>query len=239
VDVSARGPAAEAGILPGDVVIGLNGSPIYSVARLRWLLHHVSSGDTVELELSRGGDRLTVEGRLSTARGILPRAVPPNYAPPPARTYLGVHLQEMTADLREAFGAPPGHGVLIAGVMEGSPAGQAGLKAGDLIIKMDRKAVAGIDDVHRALAYFDPGEQVRVEIVRAAKSLAMTVTLRERPGDKAEADWQKTWDYSEYWQKILPPPEYWRRMMDSMMESLEDNWSDLRRRWSEDGREYY
>lgn len=107
LDIGPQGPAANAGVLPGDILIGLNGSPIYSVARLMWILRNVSPGDTVEMELSRRGDRLTIASRLSAPQGMPPRAVRPDYAPPPTRTYLGVHLQEMTeADLQSAWNQP-------------------------------------------------------------------------------------------------------------------------------------
>ena len=170
LEVAPKGPAARAGVLPGDVLTGLNGKPVYSVARLRWMLRHGFPDGTVTLELSRGGERITVQGQLSSPQQAPYLRSPPAHATPSVHTYIGVQLQEMTEDLREAFGAPQDRGVLVAKVMEGSPADQAGLKAGDLIVKLDRKAVAGIDDIHRALAYFDPGEPVILGIVRNSEA---------------------------------------------------------------------
>ena len=240
LDVAPQGPAAEAGLLPGDVVLGLNGSPVYSVARLRWLVRDAAADQPVTLELSRRGEKQTLQVRLASRPGEAPPPrVQPGLTAPPARTYLGVQLQELTEDLREVFGAPQGRGVLIAGVIEDGPAGQAGLKAGDLIVKLDRKAISGIEDVHRALAYFDPGEQVQLGIIRNAEQMEVTVTLSEHPGVESEAGAARDWQDPETWKKMLPPPEYWRRMMDEMMRSLEESWGDLRDRWSEDGRQYY
>ncbi len=239
VDVAPAGPAAKSGLAPHDVLLSVNGKPVYSSARLRWLIAGAAPGEPVALEVLRGNERRSLRVDLSPPRPT--PALTPSEAPlsPPDGAFLGVNLQEMTDELREAFGATDGRGVLVARVQEDSPAAHAGIKAGDMIVRLDKKDVTRVDDVYRALAYFDPGAEVGVGIVRQGKPLQLNVTLGERQaGAGVAGDWRRWYD-PDALRRMLPPPEYWRRMMDEMMRSLEDSWEDLRRDSEAEAGQYY
>jgi serine protease Do len=61
VSLSSGGPAEAGGVLPGDVVVAMNGLPVQSVDDLHRLLSEVDVGSLIRLELLRGTERLTVE----------------------------------------------------------------------------------------------------------------------------------------------------------------------------------
>jgi serine protease Do len=88
---------------------------------------------------------------------------------------LGISLQDLTPQLAEYFGTKDG--VLVATVDGGSPAAVAGLKAGDIITSVDKRAVTKTADVQAALQAKRAGDQVTLEIVRDHKPRTITVTL--------------------------------------------------------------
>ncbi|GII84944.1 hypothetical protein Ssi03_29340 [Sphaerisporangium siamense] len=85
--------------------------------------------------------------------------------------YLGVNLADATGDAQ---------GAVIGSVQQGSPAEQAGLKAGDVITKLDGKAVSGAETVVGAVRGYRPGTKVTVTYVRNGATATVTVTLTER-----------------------------------------------------------
>ncbi|MHB1929860.1 MAG: S1C family serine protease, partial [Acidimicrobiales bacterium] len=95
----------------------------------------------------------------------------------PSRPRLGVAVTPPGAarKLREAVGLPPRDGLLLAGVDEDGPAGRAGLRRGDLIVAVDGRAVAGVDDLAGALDA--AGDEVSLRVVRHLEELDVTVRL--------------------------------------------------------------
>jgi len=176
-------PADEAGLKKGDVVVRVNDRPVYSPKRLAWLMR--------QYEIYRNGERKSVTLRLGKR---------PRYRLGfEKRAYLGVKLQELNPALRKFFGAPEDRGVLIAEVRENSPATKAGLHVGDVILKMDRKSIRSVRDVYRVLDFFEPGDQITVEILRDKKKQKMSVTL----GEHQDAAWQL--EGGKRWGQIFIP----------------------------------
>lgn len=173
-------PAEAGGLQPGDILLEAGGQPVFSVARLRWVVQNAAPGDGLQLKYARDGLRATAELRLARAEPARPSAdVDPERGWTTA-AYLGVSLQPLTAGLREAFSVPAEVGVLIAEVYPDTPASQAGLAAGDVIVRMDRRTIREIGDMYRVLDYFEPGEQLAVEVIRDGANRELVVTLGER-----------------------------------------------------------
>jgi S1-C subfamily serine protease len=83
--------------------------------------------------------------------------------------------QDLTPQLGEYFGAKGG--VLVAGVSEGSPAAQAGIKAGDVITSVNGKAITSPDSLVRAVRDQPEGEELSLGILRDRKAQALKVKL--------------------------------------------------------------
>jgi serine protease Do len=95
------------------------------------------------------------------------------------RGQLGVQVQDLTPALAEALGGvPEGGGALIAEVVEGSPAAQAGLKRGDVVRKVDGEAVTGAGPLRNRVALRGAGTRVKLEIWREGKTMEVDVRLR-------------------------------------------------------------
>jgi membrane-associated protease RseP (regulator of RpoE activity) len=95
--------------------------------------------------------------------------------------YLGVRLIDLTPELREYFGVPKDAGVLVASVEAESPAGKAGLKAGDVVTAADGGRVDSPRDLSRAVRRKKAGDQVQLDVSRDRSKKQVTVTVAERP----------------------------------------------------------
>jgi len=99
------------------------------------------------------------------------------------RGFLGVNIQPLTADLAKSFGMDDSKGALISEVVEDSAAEKAGLKAGDIVVKLEGKVVEDADDLRNRIAMFKPGTEVEMLVLREGKNKKITAELSERPAE--------------------------------------------------------
>jgi C-terminal processing protease CtpA/Prc len=99
------------------------------------------------------------------------------------RPLLGVQLVPVTDELREHMGSEEGVGVLVSRVVSGSPAEDAGIEVGDMIVAIDGKTVDDVSDIREALAH-NVGRTFDLEVIRDRRSVRLDVTLPE-PDDEA------------------------------------------------------
>ena len=95
------------------------------------------------------------------------------------RGWLGVFIQEVTEDIADSLGLDEAKGALVASVTETGPADEAGLQAGDVIIRFDGKEVNKSRDLPRIVAETPVEAKVKVDVVRDGKVKTVTVTLGE------------------------------------------------------------
>ncbi|MCR4399318.1 MAG: trypsin-like peptidase domain-containing protein [Syntrophomonadaceae bacterium] len=97
------------------------------------------------------------------------------------RAYMGVGLQDLTPTLAEYLGLDRTDGVVVAQVVRGGPAAKAGVKVGDVIVKMDGKAVANYSELRDVLDARKPGQTVKVTLLREGRELTLSLVLEEKP----------------------------------------------------------
>lgn len=122
------------------------------------------------------------------------------------RGYLGIVIQTMTPELAESFDIKETKGILVAQVSEDSPAQQAGLKVGDLIVQYQGKAVSEISDFRNRVAMTPPKTQAALTIIRNGKRKNLSVkigNLEDMP-KLAESSVQKTDELGLTVQTITP-----------------------------------
>jgi len=98
-----------------------------------------------------------------------------------SRGWLGVVIQEVTADLADSFGLDRPRGALIAQVQPDSPAAQAGLQASDVILLFDGKPVENSGDLPRMVGMAKPGTKIPLQLWRRGKTQTLSVELGELP----------------------------------------------------------
>ena len=97
------------------------------------------------------------------------------------RGRLGVYIQGMSPELAPSFGLKTPHGALVAQVEPDSSAARAGLKPGDIVLKVDGKEVNESNELPRLIGDKMPGSKIRLEIWRDGKSRTVTAVLDELP----------------------------------------------------------
>ncbi|MFO7608555.1 MAG: PDZ domain-containing protein [Candidatus Krumholzibacteriia bacterium] len=200
-EVVADGPAQQAGLQDGDVIVAFAGKPLADYSSLTAAVRAGKPGDKVDVTVLRDGKRKTLEVELGEAEdGFSWRSITGEDSPARLlerlhgkdggfkvfrsgqdRGWLGVHIDDLGPQLGEYFGAKDGAGALVTEVEADSPAAKAGLKAGDVIIKVGDEEIADTADLHKALAGTKPQEQVKVEFLRKGKRQDADVTLAEAP----------------------------------------------------------
>ena len=154
--LSDDGPAAAAGIEPGDIVLSFDGRNIAAMRDLPRIVAETGIGRTVDVEIYRGGRTIGVEvtvARLDESEAAA-AAPPADTAPAPARmVVLGLSLAELTATTREGFDIDPEtRGVLVTDVDPLSGAAEKGVRPGDVIVQIAQRDVATPADVERIVA---------------------------------------------------------------------------------------
>lgn len=139
-EVQPESPAAKAGLRAGDVVVALNGRPVRSAAELRARLGVMPVGESIELSVQRGTQTRTVRATI---------------APVEAGQAGGQAIAELAgaalADAERAGARGRERAVLVTGVQAGSAAYQHGLRAGDLIIGVNQRRVATVQELAKLL----------------------------------------------------------------------------------------
>ncbi|WP_020677574.1 DegQ family serine endoprotease [Geopsychrobacter electrodiphilus] len=100
------------------------------------------------------------------------------------RGRLGVMIQDMTPELAESFDLKHGEGILIAQVIENSPAAEAGLKQGDLILQLDGQKVGKMAAFRNKISFTPPGTKVKLLIRRDGKEQTLTAKIGTLETDK-------------------------------------------------------
>jgi serine protease Do len=104
-----------------------------------------------------------------------------------SRGWLGVVIQEVTADLADSFGLDRPRGALVSQVQEDSPASRAGLRASDVILTFNGKPVESSGDLPRMVGMAKPGANITLQVWRRGKAQDLLVVLGELPGEEQAA----------------------------------------------------
>ena len=99
------------------------------------------------------------------------------------RGWLGVSIQKISEALAESFGLDRARGALVAGVIEGSPAADAGIRQGDIILELNGRPVDEMNDLPRMVAATPVGKTVEVKLFRDGKEITVKVKIGKLAGD--------------------------------------------------------
>ena len=148
--VEADSPAAKAGLKVGDVITQLDGHPVNDAGELQVEVGEKGPGTPVHLGILRDGKSMNVPVTLEAMdKGDRDNQ---SASADHGKPRWGVGLSDITADAREQLQAPASvHGALIEQVQPGSPADNAGLQRGDVIVEVNRKPVHDAADATKAL----------------------------------------------------------------------------------------
>jgi len=192
-EVVEESPAEKAGLKEGDIIVRFDRSKIADQDDLVEMIQKGRPGDKVTLIIMRDGKELKLpivlekkpaaEKQVWVYKGPKSKSKSFTFVYGDERSHIGVSLMDLTQQLGDFFGIAKGKGSLITEVQEDSPAKEAGLKAGDVIVAINGDEVYDPEDVVDAVEDKEPGEKVEVKIVRDKKEMTIPVEVAEDEDD--------------------------------------------------------
>ncbi|MHB8754565.1 MAG: PDZ domain-containing protein [Candidatus Acidiferrales bacterium] len=183
-------PSAKAGLETNDVILEYDGRAVEGAVQFRRLVRETPPGRSVDLDVDRNGheQKLTVQvgNRAGSIESGVREVLPPRNFDfkfnmpeifPGMTPTLGVEAEDVTGQLGTYFHVPGKEGVLIREVSANSPAAKAGLKAGDVITRVDGATVKTVSDLRERLREKRDQKTVSLSIIRQGAEMAVTVTL--------------------------------------------------------------
>ena len=158
----ADSAAAKAGLEPNDQIIAINSVAVTNVVDALVDLASAKSGDTLTLQLARGGQAASQRLEVS---------LPVTKAPPPPPnqmllTKMGVEGVTVTPAVVRKYHLPISRGVLLTAIKPDSAAAAAGLEPGDVLCQLGRYPVSSVEDVEALLKTAPSDLDVQIGIVR-------------------------------------------------------------------------
>ncbi len=188
------GPCSEAkpGISAGDVIVEVGGKPVKNIAELRAATEAVVKDSPKRVEVLVGFER-GVKKYLTVVR--VGRDEEPKDPARSKKAWLGVATQVLTPDLAKALNLAGKSGVRVVQVMNGTNAETAGLKVGDILLKLDGQVIEArtVEDEEvfvNLIRLRDIDQKVKLDLVRDGTLVQVEVTLQTPPAPGSEL---KSW----------------------------------------------
>jgi serine protease Do len=173
-EVTPGSPAAAAGLKPGDVITHYDGKVVDEHASLPMLVASTAVGSTVPVEVARDGAAKNFEVTVVRQPGEETASETDEH-----KGKWGLALRELRPEERQERGLEGEQGVLVTGVAPDSPAAEAGIEAGDLLLEVNRTPVTSVAQVKKAAAGTPAGKALLL-LVRAADGNNRFATLPTR-----------------------------------------------------------
>jgi serine protease Do len=159
-DVEPDGPGAKAGLHTGDVITELDGKAVTDAGELQMLVGQKRPGDTIHLQVVRDSKPTNISVTLEALGAEKGTEIAGSEH---GKGRWGLSLADLTPDSRNEVQAQPSvHGALVEDVKPGSPADNAGLQRGDVIMEVNRHAVKSAADVAQVLGNVPAGQDALV-----------------------------------------------------------------------------
>ncbi len=158
--VTPDSPASKAGFMRGDVVRNLNGKTIQDATDLQVEVSEMAPGTPIHLGILRDGSPMTLDATVGNFHGNGEEAENSGSGSS-QHVKLGISVSNLTPDVRQQLNVPSTvQGVAIENVTSGSPADNAGLQSGDVILQVDRHPVDTVDSFMSQMQSIPAGQNV-------------------------------------------------------------------------------
>ena len=174
-DIEADGPADKAGIKKGDIILKFDGKEIGEMSDLPLIVAQTEIGKKAKVAIVRNGKDITKEVRIGELKEDKEYA----FAGEEGRKDVGMEVSELTRELARRYGISETRGVLVTYVEAESPAGEAGIREGDVILEVNRGPVDTVDEYYGAMREAKKGEKILLWVKRGKNSQFVVLTLNE------------------------------------------------------------
>ena len=173
-DVIADSPAEKAGLKRGDVIVSFDGKEIQETHELPYIVASTPVGKKVKVEVIRNGRKKSFDVKIGILKGDKESAVVSE-----ARPNLGLTIKEITPELARNLRLSETSGLVVFQVEDNSPAAEAGIRPGDIILEVDQDPVKDIAQFNNKVETFKPGDTILFLIKRRGATLYLTVKWEE------------------------------------------------------------
>jgi serine protease Do len=144
-EVIEDSPAARGGLQRGDIITAFDGTAIHDMHELPRIVANTPVGKRVKVDVLRQGQTTTLTVTIAELKEE------PVTPPPEVATQLGMEVQDLTPELAQRMGLRNMEGVFVASVDADSPAAEAGVRRGDVILEVNRQPIRNTHDYTEAL----------------------------------------------------------------------------------------
>jgi serine protease Do len=171
--VTDGSPAEKAGLKPGDVIVEFNGEKVTRADRLPNAVANTPVGRDVPMSIVRDGKPMKLTVKVGEQAETKEAAAKPEQEP----AKLGLSVEPVTPRVARELGLKETHGLVVRAVDDDSPAAEAGIQAGDVIVEVDRQPVRSAGDMRRRLEEHAKGTPVLMLVRRGEASLFVTINV--------------------------------------------------------------
>lgn len=168
-EVVADSPAAHVGLQSGDLIRDFDGHAIKRADDLTWLVATTRAGRRVPVTILRHGTASRLEIVLELAPED-PRTAHPSRAKPAHQSPLGMTVAEISPGIARELGNSKLRGVVVMSVETESPASEAGIERGDLVLRIGETTIDTLDDYAHAVRTAPQGDMLRLLVKHDGKS---------------------------------------------------------------------
>jgi serine protease Do len=168
-NVSKDGPAERAGVKVGDVIVEFDGNPVKDSGDLPIIVARTPVEKKARMKVLRDKKEIILNvavGELKDEEVV---------ASAPEKGELGLTVQRLTPQMAESLGLEKSEGVVVTAIEPGSTAEEAGIRRGDVILEVDRKAVRNLDEYKKAVAGVRKGRGVLFLVRRGESTLFLAL----------------------------------------------------------------
>ena len=169
-DVMADGPAAKAGLQRGDVIIGFQGNKVQDSTELPRMVAAIAPGTKVQVEVLRGGKKMTIPVTLGTLPAEEKEAAA-KLQPSDVEESVGLRVEAITPELARSLRLDNTKGVVVSRVTPDSPAAEAGIQRGDIVREVNRQPVTDMESYSEATSHLTPNTPALFLLERRGSSL--------------------------------------------------------------------
>ena len=166
-EVVIESPAYHAGLLPGDIIVEFNGTPIEESGELPWLASMAGVGSQVNLSLYRKGEVTSKSVVLEKLPNqTIPQIKGQKESDMPKHQAMGVAILTVDEEWAVHLGMSKIEGVVIVQIASMSPARNSGLREGDVVVQIGDSLVNSAEEFEEIIASYKPGEIIRFRVSR-------------------------------------------------------------------------
>jgi len=173
-DLTHSGPADKAGIKRGDVIVSFDGKPVKEMKDLPYIVASTPVGKIVTVEVIRKGQKKSFKikvGELEEDKASTELSQP--------EPEMGMTVEEITPQLAKYYGLSETSGLIVVDVELNSPAAEAGVRPGDIILELDEVIVKSPEEFFKKIREYKDGDTILFLLKRGSSTLYLTLKIEK------------------------------------------------------------